>query len=311
MYGGGMPFMYVLGFLHFLICYWVWKWLLFTYFRKAYNFDEMVPIYAVNLIKYAVLVHLIMICFMFTNKRLLTPKDYTIDVHYRPAKEPPHRFFRRRYDITSTQVVLWMAITILICYFLYRFFILVIWRLCQNAKKRKQAADMLDEDYAGDDVELKAALADDHSDDIYKEMNIQYLRDLYIRSRKEFEQFRTMFNAISYDQEKLSDDYAKHFKKKLKNRINNIEDTVDLHCNLIGGLERWMDQSYMYKLAALEVNEEKIPLKDEKCMRIIDLVQSYYIYDSLEYNKPKQIMQRIDREMLELDVNEDDAPVYC
>jgi len=67
----------------------------------------------------------------------------------------------------------------------------------------------------------------------------------------------------------------------------------------------------MYKLAALEVNEEKIPLKDEKSLRIVDLVQSYYIYDSLEYIKPKQIMQRIDREMLELDVNENEAPVYC
>lgn len=55
------------------------------------------------------------------------------------------------------------------------------------------------EEYGGNDDELKAALADDHSDDIYKELNTRYLRDLYIRSRKEFEQFRTMFNAISYD----------------------------------------------------------------------------------------------------------------
>jgi len=183
--------------------------------------------------------------------------------------------------------------------------------MCQTAKERKKAAAMTDDDIAGDDVELKVALADDHSDDILKELNIRYLRDLYIRSKKEFEQFRTMFNAISYDQEKLSDEYAKHFKKKLKNRINNIEDTIDVHCNLIGGLERWMDQPYMYKLAALELNEEKISLKDEKCLRLVDLVQSYYIYDSVEYIKPKQIMQRVDREMLELDVNENEAPVYC
>ena len=58
---------------------------------------------------------------------------------------------------------------------------------------------MENEDIAGEDVELKAQLADDHSDDIFKEFNIRYLRDLYIRSKKEFEQFRTMFNAISYD----------------------------------------------------------------------------------------------------------------
>lgn len=272
MYCGAMPAFYVLGFLHFTICYWVWKWLLFTYFRKSYNFDEMVPFYSLTLMKYAILVHLLMILFMYTNKRLLTPAGYTPEMHYRPPKEPPHRFFRKRFDIESTQVVLWMTLSILIVYFIYKCIILVIWKICENAKKRKKAASMQEDDLAGDDMELKAALADDHSDDIYKEMSIKYLRDLYIRSKKEFEQFRTMFNAISYDQEKLSDEYAKHFKKKLKNRINNIEDTVDVHCNLIGGLERWMDQSYMYKLAALEVNEEKIPLKDEKCQRLTDLV---------------------------------------
>lgn len=46
---------------------------------------------------------------------------------------------------------------------------------------------MENDDIAGDDVELKVALADDHSDDIYKEFSIRYLRDLYIRSKKEFE----------------------------------------------------------------------------------------------------------------------------
>ena len=61
----------------------------------------------------------------------------------------------------------------------------------------------------------------------------------------------------------MNDDQAKYFKRKLKNRINDIENTIDIHCNLIGGLERWMDKSYMYKLAALEANEEKITNKDE------------------------------------------------
>lgn len=51
------------------------------------------------------------------------------------------------------------------------------------------------------------------SDDIYKELNIKFLKNLYIRSTKEFELFRTMFNAISYDPSKLSDDEAKYFKK--------------------------------------------------------------------------------------------------
>ena len=48
-------------------------------------------------------------------------------------------------------------------------------------------------------------IAEDFSDDIVKELNIRFLRTLYIRCHKEYELFRTMVNAISYDQEKLSD----------------------------------------------------------------------------------------------------------
>lgn len=130
MYCGAMPLMYVLGFLHFLVGYWVWKWLFFTYLRKSFNFDEMIPIISVSLMKYAVFVHLLMILFMYTNKRLLTPKDYTTEIHYRAPKEPPHRFFRKRYDIASTQVVLWMCVSIIACYIVYKFIIMVIWRMC-------------------------------------------------------------------------------------------------------------------------------------------------------------------------------------
>ena len=79
---------------------------------------------------------------------------------------------------------------------------------------------------------------------------------------------------------------------------------------LIGGLERWMDQTYMYKLAGLEANEEKIQLKDPECLRLVDIVQSYYIYDSIEFEKSKKIMQRIDRELLELDVNDNEEKLY-
>jgi hypothetical protein len=96
-------------------------------------------------------------------------------------------------------------------------------------------------DFGGNDDELKAAIADDHSDDIYKELNTRYLRDLYIRSKKEYDYFRTMVNAMSYDEEKLSDDYVKYFKKNLRMRIQIIEDTIDVHLNIIGGLERFMD----------------------------------------------------------------------
>ena len=102
-------------------------------------------------------------------------------------------------------------------------------------------------------------------------MKIKFIRDLYIRANKEFELFRTMHNAISYDQEKLSDDDAKHFKKRLKQRIRSLEDTIDLHLNLLGCLEKYMDKSYLYKISLLELNEEKLKAKDPKVLRMVDI----------------------------------------
>jgi hypothetical protein len=60
---------------------------------------------------------------------------------------------------------------------------------------------------------------EDHSDDFLKEMKISALKNLYIRAHKEYEVFRTMVNANSYDQETLDDEKAGYFKQKLKMRI--------------------------------------------------------------------------------------------
>ena len=275
MYSGAMPIMYLFGVIHFFISYWCHKYLLLTFYRKSYNFDEEIPLYAISLMKYAILCHCCMITFMYTNKRLLAPEGYNTEMHYRPVGERPDIFFRRRFDITPSQMVLLFVFSLCIVYFLYKLIACCWWFCCTRPAEAKKAAQLADENNFEGDEELQRSAAADVSHDIYKEYNIRGLRNLYIRSIKEFEQFRTMFNAISYDQEKLSDDYAKEFKKRLKQRILDIEDTIDVHLNLIGGLERFMDKNYMYKLAVLDANEEKIPLKDENSLRLVDITQSY------------------------------------
>ena len=54
-------------------------------------------------------------------------------------------------------------------------------------------------------------------------------------------------------------------------RIQIIEDTIDVHLNLIGGLETYMHRTYLYKLAVLDLNEEKLKEMDSKCLRMNDL----------------------------------------
>lgn len=141
---------------------------------------------------------------------------------------------------------------------------------------------------------------------------MKFLKDFYIRAQKDFELFRTMLNAVSYDQEKLNDLDAKQFKKRLKQRIRVIEDVIDIHLNNIGGLERLMDKSYLYKLTVLELNENRITKNNPKVLRMTDICQSYNQYDSMDFQRAQRMLQRLDREIMELEylkVNE--RPVYC
>ena len=66
-----------------------------------------------------------------------------------------------------------------------------------------------------------------------------------------------------------------------------IEDTIDIHLNLIGGLEKYIERSYMYKLLVLEANEERIQPKHEKCLRMVDHMQSYNLYDAEHFFREK------------------------
>jgi len=77
MYGGGIPLMYFLGFLHFVCGYLAYKFLFVNFYRKSYGFDEEIPLYSVRLMKWAIFLHISMNLFMYTNKRLLTPDEYT------------------------------------------------------------------------------------------------------------------------------------------------------------------------------------------------------------------------------------------
>ena len=98
MYCGGVPLMYLLGFLFFAIGYWIYKYLFIDFHRKSWNFSEEIPFYALSIMKFGLLVHLAMICFMYTNKRLLSPSLYTPVDFFRPRAESPNIFFKRRYD---------------------------------------------------------------------------------------------------------------------------------------------------------------------------------------------------------------------
>ena len=72
-----------------------------------------------------------------------------------------------------------------------------------------------------------------------------------------------------------------------------------------------MEKSYIYKIEVLIANIDLLRAANPRILRICDKMQSYNIYESEIYHKEKNILNRIDREMLELDFLELEMPVVC
>lgn len=51
-----------------------------------------------------------------------------------------------------------------------------------------------------------------------------------------------------------------------------IEDTIDIHLNLIGGLEKHLERSYIFRLEVLLANEDILKEKDPLSLRLTDVM---------------------------------------
>jgi len=155
-----MPLMYGLGALHFILGYLCYKFLFIDFYRISYGFDDDIPRYAVNLMKYGIFFHLLFNVFMYTNKRILTPSVYDPSIHYRQPGENAGRFMQRRFDIFSARSVLWFMIIILICYCIYKCIVSPIIYICdvQAERKRAKLEEQQEEEMPpeGDDEEAMA-----------------------------------------------------------------------------------------------------------------------------------------------------------
>ena len=122
-----------------------------------------------------------------------------------------------------------------------------------------------------------------------------------------------MLNSYTYgDGQLMTEELARYYKKKLKHKMQYLEDTIDIHLNAIGGLQFYLDKSYIYKLGVLQANEAQIKESGEHmALRIVDKMQSYNLYDSEVFYREKLILNRIDRELLEMDHLEIEKPVRC
>jgi len=70
-YAGGLPVLYPIAFLNFLILFWIYKALLVKFYSKTISFNQDLSNASIVYFKFGVIIHLIMTLFMYTNKDVL------------------------------------------------------------------------------------------------------------------------------------------------------------------------------------------------------------------------------------------------
>lgn len=78
-YSSGLPVLYPIAFLNYLVLYWVYKILLIKYYRKTVSFNQDLPNFSIYFFKVGIVMHIIMGAFIFTNKNVL--KSNLLDVY--------------------------------------------------------------------------------------------------------------------------------------------------------------------------------------------------------------------------------------
>lgn len=74
-YSSGLPIMYPIGTVYFVMTYWFDKVCLMRYYQKTKVFNEELPIQSVQLFKYAVFLHFVFAGLMFQRSSLLSSKE--------------------------------------------------------------------------------------------------------------------------------------------------------------------------------------------------------------------------------------------
>ena len=77
MYSSGMPILYLNGFVFYSVTFLVNKFLLINYYQKSRTLTRTIPLFTMEYLKYGLLLHMIMGCFMLTNNKSFITKTMT------------------------------------------------------------------------------------------------------------------------------------------------------------------------------------------------------------------------------------------
>lgn len=188
MYSSGIPVLYPLGCLFFTGMYWMCKYLFIHYFQRSTRFNHNLQLFSLSYMKYGALFHMIIGCIIYTNSRIFSSQakeEFIKEFDIVLKRLNNIEFFDGRFRTTHTQLYLAVLIFIVILYCLKRFvfrkldifFKTVL--LCGFCRK-KQARLELTRDFFT------------LSDNIYKELDLYSLQELYKRATFDLNSFKKL-----------------------------------------------------------------------------------------------------------------------
>lgn len=177
MYSTGMPLLYPFAAVFYTILYWVYKFLLLKFYQRTNRFNEELPIFSTNFIKFGLILHGIFGGLMLTNSSLIpvTAKEEVEDANGMTIEAFKSRFS----DSVYAELYLAFWILVLVWLFLKETVLSFIWGIltrcfsCFEGQKEADAA---------------------HSKDFFMEIKAGPLADIYDKAKDELEDLDTNFN---------------------------------------------------------------------------------------------------------------------
>ena len=224
MYSSGLPVLYLVAAVFYLILYWVYKCLLLKYYQRTNRFNEQLAIYSIGYIKYGLLFHMLIGAFMYTNSRILSS---SLDIKEIKQFEKFVKNFTSKYmedRLSSTHAQLYVVIlALIVILYLFKNIIIdmlgkyIVKLLCCRVCRKKRAS-----------IEGQAA----HvvlSNDILKDIELTQFKQLYNRAVTELNDYKELVNTSSYDKSKFDEPTKFTFLNYMKARIERMEQVIDFH----------------------------------------------------------------------------------
>mmetsp|Transcript_28135 Transcript_28135/g.42560 ORF Transcript_28135/g.42560 Transcript_28135/m.42560 type:complete len:228 (-) Transcript_28135:280-963(-) len=220
MFSSGLPVLYPIACLFNIAIFWVYKTLLLKFYQRTIKFNEGLATHTIGYIKYGILFHMIIGGLMYSNSSILSSENEKY-VHSL-TQWVGFSYFEDRF-ISAYSIIYLAGFTILIILYVFKNFV-VEWlfkyllkaALCSCCRKHSRALQ-------------KFVIEKDHfylSDDIYKELEISQLIELYKRCSRELNEYNDFTN---HSQEFYISDLYRWFQMEQKARLKNIETTIDDH----------------------------------------------------------------------------------